>query len=254
MQKLPDFTFHSYKLLLEELRGAGYDFNLVKHMPLWDGKQTAYLRHDIDFHLIGLEKFAILEAEMGISSTFFVLLSEHYNILHPTNRRVLNTLIQLGHDVGLHYDLTTYPTNQDEANNHLEWEANLLSEVIGRPVCAITTHQPFRDLPDPFRSHYRFIHSHDPRNAQSLTYISESARAWRDENILLCFSSNPPKRLLLTTHLEFWMGAENQQREIYADRMMYDTMIALSSQSLHSQKQIWSQHPGVKFYDLYLSH
>src|SRR5205823_7026515 len=110
--------------------------------------RSVYLRHDIDLHLPGVERMAEVEAVLGARSTYFVLLTQHYNPLYPENLAILRQIRDLGHEIGLHYDLTTYPQDDAGAREHLAWEARLLSSIVDAPVRCITMHQPYEGRDD----------------------------------------------------------------------------------------------------------
>jgi hypothetical protein len=129
-----------------------------------------------------------------------VLLTQQYNILQPENQYILRKIIKLGHEIGLHYDLETYPIGSTESRARLNWESEFLGKVVGAPVQTIVMHQPHKGTADPFHMINEYVNPHDPRYQNELLYVSDSCRAWRDETLLSCFGPNPPRRLLLLTH------------------------------------------------------
>lgn len=69
----------------------------------------AIIRHDVDMDLQEAVKMAEIENEIGIRSTFFVLLtSEYYNLLSGKNTNSVKKILELGHEIGLHFDITAY--------------------------------------------------------------------------------------------------------------------------------------------------
>ena len=150
VDRLPSFSLDSFGELIVALRDAGYVFRLISSMQedALEAK-VAYLRHDIDLHLNGVEALARLEAESDVAATYFVPLTLHFNPLCPANRRVLDAILEAGHEIGLHYDLETYPRARDAARDHLDWEASLLGALTGRPVRTICLHNPHKGEPDP---------------------------------------------------------------------------------------------------------
>lgn len=254
---LPDFTIKSYRELIAALLQSNYQFTLVRNLAndtlkpdlISSAHRVIYLRHDIDFYLNGVDQISRLEADLGVVATYYVLLTEQYNPLHPTNIKIIREMVSQGHEIGLHYDLTLYPTDLSAANEQLAWEADTLSRITKRPVTTIVTHQPFRGLPDPFRSQDHYVHPHDPRYQANLTYISDSARSWRDETLLKCFTDSPPQRLLLNTHPEFWLGHDVQNRWVYSEEVMYPNITAISEKSLRDQQVVWQNHIATQLHD-----
>jgi hypothetical protein len=60
------------------------------------------LRHDIDRNIDHAVSMAVLEAEHGISSTYFVLHSAEYYLLSFDKIRLIQSL---GHEIGIHNDV-----------------------------------------------------------------------------------------------------------------------------------------------------
>src|SRR5205823_13518388 len=102
-----------YERLLVGLIEAGYEPRPVGEMPHRHPARSVYLRHDIDLHLPGVERMAEVEAVLGARSTYFVLLTQHYNPPYPEHLAILRQIRDLGHEIARHYDLTRYP--QDDA-------------------------------------------------------------------------------------------------------------------------------------------
>jgi len=137
------------------------------------------LRHDIDYSpRAGLE-LAELEARRGYRASYFLLMhSRHCNLLEPRYAGLARRLVELGHEVGLHYEarfFLAFPPEQ--AERLLEAELALLSELAGERVVSIAMHQPGLNAEDPFRDHPRLINAYAPRFARDIAYISDSCRA-----------------------------------------------------------------------------
>ncbi|HEU4881569.1 MAG TPA: hypothetical protein VFT45_04970, partial [Longimicrobium sp.] len=201
---LPGFGLDEYRDLLVALRGRGYSLLPVSRMADAEAG-AAYLRHDIDIHLWGVEEMARVEAACGARATYYVCLTQPYNPLSVDGRRVLAGLRGMGHEIGLHYDLETYPADPAERRAHLDWELAALGRAAGAPIRTLCMHQPYRGQPDPFRELEGLLHPHDPRLQEGLLYVSDSCRAWRDTSLLRCLGEAPPARLLLNTHPEVWL-------------------------------------------------
>ena len=247
--RLPDFGLDAYRALLDRLRGAGYAFRPVSEMPEPVRERTCYLRHDIDLHLARVDEVAQAEAEAGARATYYVLLTGPYNPASPPNQAVLRRLVELGHEVGVHYDLSVYPTDPRQAAERMEWEARSLERLTGAPVRTVATHLPHVGHPDPFREGGARVHPHDPRWQAELTYVSDSCRAWRDENLLSCLGPDAPRRLLLLTHPELWMDAGEPDRMRYLDGALWENGAAEYRAYLAEMRRIWEYHPAPRMHD-----
>ena len=115
---LPSFCMADYANLVKRLLEFGYQFRKVSQMRENSGADKfVYLRHDIDFHIYDSDEMAKLESSLGISATYYVLLTQHYNPLNNDNKKILRKIRDLGHEIGLHYDLQTYPQDPTEARH-----------------------------------------------------------------------------------------------------------------------------------------
>ena len=251
---LPPFDLAAYRGLLDRLRRAGYRFATVPELPrtveVSVVASSVYLRHDVDFHPASTMQMAELEASLGLAATYYVALTQLYNPHHPRHASALRRLRHLGHEVGLHYDLETYPGESNAREARLDWEASVLGSIVDSQVRTIASHQPFKDLPDPFLISDRYVNAHDPRTAGRVTYISDSCRAGRDTSLLACFGERPPVHLLLNTHPELWLDGSIRNRIEYLDRVLIPGCGREMSDYFDTTvRQIWTTHPAPRMHD-----
>ena len=248
---LPHFSLDDYAALLDDLASAGYAFAPVEGMPEMPQEPTVFLRHDIDLHITEIERMAELETDRGVSATYFVPLTLHFNPFYPENRAILRSLVGAGHHIGLHYDPQTYPTEVEAAWEHLDHEVIRLSELVESPVRSICMHFPWGGRPDFFRESDRYVHPHAPRYAERVLYISDSCRAWRDESLLRCFGANPPSHVLLNTHPELWLGGAHESRDEFLNGPLLANTVSQHSRYLTDyMAPAWDVHPAPRAHDL----
>ena len=107
----------------------------------WQGEKVFLVRHDVDFDLKPASDLAILAAEEGICSTFFILTTcRTYNVLHADSRALLKEISGLGHEIALHFDPTLY--GESDLNKAAEKEAEILSFALGEDVKSVSLHNP----------------------------------------------------------------------------------------------------------------
>lgn len=247
---LPDFCIADYGRLLSDFRAAGYALRPVEDLPTCQPEQTVFLRHDIDLHIPGVERIAEVERENGASATYYVPLTLHFNPFYSENRRTLQKLIADGHRIGLHYDLQTYPHDESAAWDHLNREVETLSNLVEAEVTSICMHFPWEGREDLFRHTDRYVHPHSPRYAESVVYVSDSCRAWRDETLLRCFSEDPPKLLLLNTHPELWLGEAGVSRYEFArGTLLENTVRQHRAYVVDHMVPAWEVHPAPELHD-----
>ncbi len=250
MTRLPHFSLDDYAAVLDGLEtSGGYRFGLVSDMrtPQPAGRR-AYLRHDIDIDPRLCLDLARREAEAGVRSSWFALVSGRYNVLAADCAEALCTIVGLGHELGLHYDLTVYPAQAAAAEAQLQRDLALLADVVGAPVTTLCMHQPHLGHPDPFRSRDDLVNPSDPRLTDGLTYVSDSCRAWRDETLLSCVAGQAGDRLLLTVHPELWLAPEITDRAAYLAHLA-DLAAAGDRDFFAEVGRVWAAHEGPRLHD-----
>ena len=105
---------------------------------------AVFLRHDVDFspELV----LPIARAELNwVSADVLPSLSGPYDLKSPANHAAIRELRALNHEMGLHYDLRTYPDTLEEQRVALENEIRELESVLEVPIQTITMHEPHRN-------------------------------------------------------------------------------------------------------------
>jgi hypothetical protein len=243
--RLPSFDLDEYRKLLTGLLDRGYVARAVEEMVEPHDGLDLYLRHDIDIHIQGIERMAAVESQLGAVATYYVPLTLSFNPFYPQNRRILRELMNAGHRIGLHYDLIDYPRDDDAARARLDQEADMLAQIIGEPPRTICMHAPSIRGEDRFYGIEGYVHPHDPRYGQDLTYVSDSCRAWRDETLLRCFGDDQPRRLLLLTHPELWLGRAEESRDEFLHGALLEQAVEQPRAALIDELGgAWRTHPG----------
>lgn len=247
--KLPAFDVDDYRRLLTELADVGFSLAPVGTLLETPVGRVTYLRHDVDFDPLSVSPIAEVEAALGARATYYVLLTQHYNPWQVENRRAIRSLVEHGHEIGLHYDMETYPRDPVAAREHLRREVDMLADLAETPVTTISMHQPSMGDPDPFLEIPPFVHPHNPKLQNDLVYVSDSCRGWRDTTLLACLAETGPRRVLLNTHPELWLDGSISDRMVYLDllrdratghyRTFVDTVV----------RQSWLAHPGSRLHD-----
>jgi hypothetical protein len=248
--ELPGFSVDEYARLLDDLASAGYALRSVEAMESPSPSRVAYLRHDVDLHVPGIDAIAKVERERRISATYFVPIALHFNPAYPENRDVLRALVADGHRIGLHYDLRTYPLEPEATWDHLDWEVDTLSRIVTAPVRSICMHFPWGGREDLPRETTRYVHPHADRFSD-VVYVSDSCRAWRDETLLRCFGSDAPGRLLLNTHPELWLGDATESRyDFLSATLMANTVRQHRAYLTDEMEPAWRDHPAPLAHDV----
>jgi hypothetical protein len=203
------------------------------------------LRHDVDYSPEAALGLAEAEAARGVRATYFLLLNTfYYNLLSPEHAGVARRIGELGHEVGLHYDLRflqAFP--RDRWEELLDEQARLLGTLSGRPVESLALHQPALVGEDPLRGRTRFLDAYDDRFFKEMAYVSDSCRAWRDSAWRMLTGGPVPDRLQLVLHPLNW-GPEDRSREaIFAG--IHAGLRARLDQEERDLAEKVSRHSGV---------
>ncbi|MCU4925418.1 hypothetical protein OB905_05370 [Halobacteria archaeon AArc-dxtr1] len=205
------FTYDEYATFLEELLAHGYEYTTYGG-AVADGE--VLLRHDVDWSPQRALKMAEIEAEAGVSTTYFFLLSSpFYNPLHRETREIIDRIQSLGHDVGLHFSTHQYwsdePADADLVAA-VDREREILSSIADDLSPAISFHIP----PDwVLRRRYDgFISTYEERFFTDIAYRGDSNQRWRESPP---FPDGFPDRLQILIHPGLW--AETDQT--FAERL-----------------------------------
>lgn len=195
------FSHHWYRQFLHRLQADGYEFRTFSD-PLGDG--DVVLRHDVDLSVDRAVEMARIEAEMGIESSYFVLLtSSLYNPFEADCRDAINEIESLGHDVGLHFSTHLYWTPEDsptadEIERHVRQERAVLETVVPTSD-AVSFHRPPSWVLD--RSFDDFENTYAPAFFSDIGYVADSTQRWRDDPPRM---DDLPETMQLLTHPGLW--------------------------------------------------
>lgn len=198
-----NFTYHSYCNFLLSLQKHGYS---IKNYHDWTSiEKCVILRHDIDNDIEKAYRFAQLEADMEVTSTYFVLVtSDFYNIFSLKNEKLLKGILHLGHHIGLHFDELGYLNlkSPDDVLEKIQKETSILEKAIENEVSVVSMHRPSKMILESNLSIPGMINSYSQTFFKEFKYLSDSRRNWREpiDNII---ESEEFPRLHVLTHA-FW--------------------------------------------------
>ena len=183
-----------------------------------------YLRHDVDFCLESAVNMARLENQMGIQSSFFILLdSPLYNIFEGTALRQIRCIESLGHSVGIHLDIE-HSASPQEICHKFSIQYGCLKALGLRPLRFFSFHRPHEDqinlaLPD------GLDHAYSQNCFQPDHYLSDSGGRWKKDVIPLLFPDEKLARRInmqLLIHPLWWSKANlsvNERMQVLISRL-----------------------------------
>lgn len=210
---IEDFTEENYSRLLK-IAADYYEFTFFTEEH--SGRPIVIWRHDVDFSVSRAVKLAEIEQNIGVKSTFFFQIgSEFYNVFEGKTRRQLLSIIEMGHDIALHFDPTAYEiSNLIELEEKLKYEKGVLEGIVCRPVSAFSYHNPtetilkfdqvsIADMVNTYSAVYR----------DSYGYCSDSNGYWRHERLEDVLLNREHKKLQVLTHPGWWQESAMPPRQ-----------------------------------------
>jgi hypothetical protein len=250
---MPSFALDDYRTVLRRFRELGYTASEVTKLSRCKPTSCSlFLRHDIDVAPALCLPMAELEHQEGVRSTYYVLFSALYNPFEAESKAALIRLVELGHELGVHYDLSMYPAHDRMAS--LEWlrhEAGLLQRITGKLAVTHCMHNPsLTGGEDPLLSAPGFVHPHAAEYKETVSYISDSCRAFRDATLADFLSGRRAGNLLFNTHAELWLDGHQPDRLAY----LRDTLFPKVSESMQAlyfglTQSVWESVPSGKAHD-----
>lgn len=197
-----EFTYNAYRNLIVASLENGYEMCSYKNVQKLD--KSIILRHDIDFSPSKAIDIARIENQLGVKSTYFVLLStEFYNVFSKETSEILYKILDLGHDIGLHFDEQRYKTTSiEQMKDYVYQESKILEKAIGRSINVISMHRPSKITLDNNIKFEGLINSYSHIFFKDMKYVSDSRMNWR-EDVMDIIESNKYNKIHILTH-PFW--------------------------------------------------
>lgn len=205
MSGFEDFTEAGYRRLLA-LAARAYAFEFfgtASEAP------HVLMRHDVDNSPHRARALARIEAEMGARATYFWLFrSDFYNLMEPSVRALVRETVALGHAVGLHFDVGYHADATDAAGleRRVAQERELLADIAGAPVIALSYHQPTTNSALNFRQDRiaGLVSAYGAGVFDRYKYVSDSNGYWRHDDGFEILARAEHPRVQVLIHPEWW--------------------------------------------------
>ena len=196
-----DFSYSSYRLLLQTLLTHGYEPRLIGETTT-ENEKVLYLRHDVDVDYLGVLPMAKIEHSLGIKSTWYFLPDcPIYNLCSSKLKNILLILHEQGHQIGLHVDATLY-SNLEQMIETINVQYNFFSSFL--PICRILSfHRPASWLLDDVIVP-NWVNAYQREFFADVVYVSDSNRRefWKETRLPMAIEEE--KSLTLLTHPLWW--------------------------------------------------
>ena len=208
-----DFTTDNYKRLLI-LAQKKYKF--IQYPKINEEKSFLLWRHDCDYSLNRSLRLAQIENEVGVQSTFFLNPhSEFYNLNEKKQSKIIRDIIDLGHNIGLHFDANYYNVElEDQLDDLVSKEARWLEEWFGQKVEVFSFHNPTKFLLGCENDKYGdLINCYSTFFKENVDYCSDSNGYWRFKRLEDVLTEGVNSRLQVLTHPGWWQEEEMVARD-----------------------------------------
>jgi len=177
------------------------------------------LRHDIDQNLEQSIKIATIENKYNIKSTFFLLLrSPFYNVFEKKYSDIIYEIVNLGHQIGLHFDESLYKIeNEIDLNKYVDKEVNTIKSFFSLDIYAISMHKPSKWILDSDIRFKKYINTYSKKYFEEFKYFSDSRRQWREGCICNKIDVKKYDKLHILIHPFWWVDKDINFNERMSD-------------------------------------
>lgn len=220
-RELAAFGPGEYEALLSTLLAQGY--SAVSLAEIDREQPHVFLRHDVDLCPDRALQIARREALLGVRATYYFLVSTSlYSIASAENRRILQEIVALGHEVGLHFDAEQYADNAGVLDEFAQRECEILELCSGQPVQSISFHRPapqYLNRPETIAGRR---HCYEPAFFTEIGYISDSNGGWHHGHPLDHPTVAERRAIQLLTHPIWWCNDAATSTVETMDRLFED--------------------------------
>lgn len=195
---MSNFTLEHYKRTLRQYQKSGYSItHMTKHVA---GRQLI-LSHDVDMDITLVPSMAKAEHSINAVSTYFFRIgAKNYNLLSRNSIDIMRKVIEMGHDVGYHYEA---PANdKHDIDEHIQDVMLFVNKQTGICPRYFNVHEPSRTGIDISTVLPTINRCYNAPFFAGFKYLSDSSAHWREG----CFSEHVGKyeKMLVLTHPFWW--------------------------------------------------
>ena len=199
-----DFSTDHYREIVETIKQTHrtLSFADVRDLgdALFDIERFVIMRHDVEISIPAAVRLAEIDAAAGVRSTFFLLQTGDYNPFEEEEARGVRQILDLGHDIGVHYDGALFERLQVDAETVVIAQISMFEAFFGTTVSAMSSHMPMRSgitLTVP-----GVIDAYEPKYIVDMKYLSDSTQQWREGVVTETLHRHD--RVQLLTHEYIW--------------------------------------------------
>ena len=187
---LPDirsdrFSLAFYEEILRKAIRLGYTFPTVSQLKAGAGRRDRFLllRHDIDTSPRHALEMALIESRLGVRSSYYVLMhSPFYNPAAPKHWDSLRKIVDLGFEVGLHYETDFFEHRGIDPWTGILDDVSALEKILRIKIVSVSQHRPASSVfLRKLNEHY--VDAYNEDLMKNVYYISDSGFKWRGKSL-----------------------------------------------------------------------
>jgi hypothetical protein len=214
-----EFCPAGYANIINGLRNLGYAPHSFHSVD--PNARHVVIRHDVDFSLDAAVLMAEQERQLGVNSAYFILVrTEFYNALSAAGSNALRRILDLGHEIGLHFDASLYAGRDivEEIQRESEWLASALGTAVG----SVSFHRPANEIVGGPNKLAGLTNTYGQKFVEDMAYCSDSRGVWRFGHPFDNAAIQEGRALQLLVHPFWWtepaMSPEDRLRSFLARR------------------------------------
>ena len=246
-----NFSHTHYKKILEIALKNNYNFinffqfiekNKLEEKENFLNEKICILRHDIDYTSEKIYSIAKIEFDLGIKSTyFFQSCSRVYNSREKETFQIAKELDKMGHQIGVHLDLSWYPDlSIQKISTYFMKEKTLLSDILDIDIIDIFSfHNPYKLKNFILNKTIPGVRqTYEPLFFSNIKYLSDS-QGWYEGCICKIFKESRYSKIQLLTHPYIW--DQNPEKDF-----THDMAKMISNKTKDFYKYTVENHPICK--------
>jgi hypothetical protein len=209
------FSFELYEETLLKAIALGYEFPTVSQLKNGFSAFPRFLllRHDIDSSPHYALQMARLERRLGVQSSFYILMhSLLYNPAAPPHWDALREIVDMGFEVGLHYDTEFFEQRNLDPLQGVLRDVAALEAILHAQIRSVSQHRPASNtFLKGLNEFYVDAYNHDL--VHNVTYVSDSGFKWRGKSLIELLGTTD--RIHALIHPLTWSFAELDMAPTY---------------------------------------
>ena len=244
-----DFSYAYFECILT-VASENFDIHPIVQAPdleFDEGRPKLLLRHDIDLCPVRAVPMAKIEANRQIAATYYFMMnSPFYRPSQPTSLKAINTIADLGHEIGLHFDIATQSKSDlspKDWDAKIAESAKLFEAEIGHPVRSVSFHRPLPQYtcgPDRIAG---LINAYS--KSWMSWYMSDSRGRWREGEPLPKLRNSHKSPLQLLIH-PVWWGRQHREAPDQLQAFYEEKATHLDFKQLNDFEAALAANIGVK--------